>query len=491
MTDDPLTRAVARLDEIASPLTWDEVDARVAEAGTADADAPAAASARVDAPAAGGTKGSGRDQDGEAGVPGRPADDRPVAGGASGAARGRRRMAVLGAAVAAVGLAVVGLVAWPDASTDRDRTRTGPTPTDSPAATPRPEAGTTAPGQEPVTTAPATRTLRTFPVTAFTGTEYLVWGGEAGANDVSQRADGFAVDVGTGAVRAIPVAPIDPRSAATGVWTGTELIVCCGTGQADGYPGDTRSAAAWNPTTGRWREIARPPAPVARSFPASVWTGELMVVLATGPAVATYDPATDRWTEVAAPPEVARLPVAAWTGDEVILWNPSYGSGVVPPDGAVADRGWRWSPGGDAWEPLPELPNGARTQLGSMAWSGDEVVVWGASTDVDGLGVGARWRPGDDGWRPVTPSPQGPVETYNGTYGSQALVPDHRGRIIVRALDGDDVDASTPVFAYDPGSDTWTPTDLVIDGFHPTFDVAAGTIVVPDEAAPIVGPSPP
>jgi hypothetical protein len=454
MTDDQLTRAVAKLDEIASPLTWDEVEGRAAEAESAVGDAP-------------------------------------PAGGASGAARRRRRMAVLVAAIAAVGLAVVGLAAWPDPSTERTRTRTGPMPTDSPATSPRPETGTTAPGQGPMTTAPATRTLRTFPVTAFTGTEYLVWAGEAGANDVSQRADGFAVDVGTGAVRAIPVAPIDPRSGATGVWTGTELIVCCGTGQPDGYPADTRSAAAWNPATGRWRELARPPASVARSFPASVWTGEVMVVMATGPAVATYDPATDRWTEVATPPEVAELPEAAWTGDEVILWNPTYGSGILPPDGAVADRGWRWSPGRDAWEPLPELPAGARTQLGSMAWTGDEVVVWGASTAVDGLGVGARWRPGDDRWRPVAASPQGPVETHVGTSGSQALAPDHRGRVIVRALDDNDADWAGPLFAYDPGSDTWTPTDLALDGHHPTFGVAAGAVVVPDEAAPFVGQVPP
>ena len=43
--------------------------------------------------------------------------------------------------------------------------------------------------------------------------------------DVSQRADGFAVDLATGAVRPIPAAPIDPRAGATGVWTGSELIV--------------------------------------------------------------------------------------------------------------------------------------------------------------------------------------------------------------------------------------------------------------------------
>lgn len=121
------------------------------------------------------------------------------------------------------------------------------------------------------------------PVVAVADEEYLVWAGEAGENDISHRADGFAVDLASGSVRAIPVAPIDPRPGATGVWTGDELIVCCGTGQADGFRADTRSAAAWVPETSRWRELARPPASIARSFAAAVWTGEVIVVVAPGP----------------------------------------------------------------------------------------------------------------------------------------------------------------------------------------------------------------
>lgn len=349
---------------------------------------------------------------------------------------------------------------------------------------------TTVPPDATATTGPATRTLRTSPVTAFTGAEYLVWSGEAGANDTSQRADGFAVDVRTGEVRSIPVAPIDPRSGATGVWTGSELIVCCGTGQADGYRVDTRSAAAWDPATGEWRTLARPPEAIARSYPTSVWTGDLMIVVATGPAAAAYDPGTDRWAEIPVPPIVGRRPESIWTGNEMVVWDSHWGSGealMYPLTGALADRGWTWAPGSDAWSELPALPEGSRTRLGSIAWTGRDVVVWGQSTHNDALGVGARWTPGADEWRPIAPSPQGPVaDAYNGTPGSQTLAADADldGRVIVKGLDGA---SSPPLYIYSADTDEWIPTQLTVPGFHPNISLVGDRVLVPDSDDPIIG----
>jgi hypothetical protein len=444
MTEDPLTSALTALHRVPAQVSWDDVERRLAQHA-----APS-----------------------------------PAFGGGRRPGRGRTRLIV---ALVAAGVLVVGLIKiWPDGRSDP--VRTGPQPTDAPSTAP--SSPSTADGAESsATTAPATRTLRTSAVVAVTGSQYLVWAGEAGANDASQRSDGFAVDLETSVVSPIPVAPIDPRSGATGVWTGTELIVCCGTGHADGFTADTRSAAAWNPATAEWRTLARPPAAVARSYPASVWTGELMVVMATGPAVATYDPATDTWSEVTAPPAIDRSPEAAWTGSEVVLWDARYGSGRVPPDDAVADRGWRWTPGSEAWEPLPDLPPGSRTQLGSMGWTGSEIVVWGESTGADGTGVGARWRPGDDMWTSIAPSPQGRVDAFDGTPGSQTVVSDpEHGRVLIRALDGRD--AASPLFEFDPATNRWIDTEVVISGFHPSLAVANGQLFIPDQATPVIGSVP-
>lgn len=442
MTDDRVRTAVAALQNVPPPVDWRDVERHLAQ----------------------------------------PTPEVPNVDGESiGRRTGLRVVVCLGLAAAVVASAIV---LWPDSRPDSVRT-TRPTGQTNPPTSPPPAVdGDT----DTSTSPPAAQTLRSDPVVAVAGGEYLVWGGEAEASN-TPLGDGFSVNIGTGAVRPIPAAPIDPRAGATGVWTGTELIVCCGTGQADGFNVDTRSAAAWNPATGAWRTLSRPPATVARSFPASVWTGELMVVMATGPAVAIYDPGTDTWSERPTPRAIDGEPEAAWTGAEVILWDRRYGSGRVPPDGAVADQGWRWAPGEATWERLPDLPPGSRTQLGSMVWTGSDLVVWGESTSVDGLGVGARWRPGDDTWTPVAPSPQGRVSAFDGTPGSQSVASDpERNRVLVRGLDGGD--AVPPTFLYDPERDTWTNTGLQVAGYHPSLALADGQVFAPNGASPIVGPTP-
>ena len=402
-----------------------------------------------------------------------PATDPPHVRAGGPWRRARAAIVIVAASAAAVALLIAVVDDEPRTTELRDETPTSPT---SDVVT---SSSTTS------TTIVAGSTYRVSPVVAFTGDEYLVWSGEAGS-EAAVRADGFAVDIETGAVRAIPPAPIGPRSGATGVWTGTELIVCCGTGSADGYGHDTRSAAAWDPVSGTWRTLARPPAAIARSYPTSVWTGELMIVMATGPAVATYDPTTDTWTEEAAPPAIDRSPGAIWTGEEVVLWDSRYGAGFIdPPSPEVADQGWRWAPGRDEWLPLPELPEASRTRLGGMAWTGEEVVVWGQSTADDTLGTGARWRPGDEEWRPIRSSPRGPIaDPYNGTPGSQALAPTGDGSGAIRDLDAD------VLYLYDPVTDRWTDTGLALDGWNPHFGVYGGRAFVPDEATPILGDLP-
>jgi hypothetical protein len=397
--------------------------------------------------------------------------------------RARRFVAVAAALLLAAGAAFALL----DRSDDPDVVTNDPTTTSVAVTTTTADATTTTIGEQ--------STHRTFPVIAVTDNEYLVWSGEAGS-DAALRSDGFAYDVASGSVRAIPPAPIAARSGATGVWTGSELIVCCGTGRADGYGSDTQSAAAWDPASGEWRELARPPESIARSYPTAVWTGSRVVVVAPGPAAAEYDPESDTWREIEPPPIQGRQPTAVWTGDEVIVWDPVYGTATVPPSGGVEDRGWRWTPGDEAWTELPSLPEGSRTRLGSMAWTGGEIVVWGLSTVDDALGVGARWRPGDAGWRPAAASPQGAVpDPYEGTPGSQAITATADGRVLVKGIDGGvaapDGEPGPPLYLYDPSADRWTTTAVFVDGYHPDLLVVGTQVLVPDRVHPAIGTLPP
>ncbi len=123
--------------------------------------------------------------------------------------------------------------------------------------------------------------------------------------------------------------PLEGRIGAAAVWTGAEVLVWGGT---DASGTAFRNGAAFDPSTGRWRELPLAPPP-ARAFSVAVWTGAEMVVVGgvdgddrvlTG-AVA-YDPAEDSWRELdVAWGAVNPLADAVWTGERVVV------VGAIPP----------------------------------------------------------------------------------------------------------------------------------------------------------------
>jgi hypothetical protein len=377
----------------------------------------------------------------------------------------RHRLAVI-AAVLALLVALAAIVGSLDGPEDNPPRVTTPT-TDAPSPS----------------TLPATRTSRTFPVTVWTGEQYLVWGGEGGDGEASARADGFAYDPATDEVTDIPVAPIGPRSSAAGVWSGEELLVCCGYEISSDPARDTATAAAYDPDARTWRRLPAPPAGTDRAFGAAVWTGDEMIVVfganegGEGLAVA-YDPDTDTWTQLATPPgTLSRIPESAWTGDAMIVWS-----------GEGPDRGYQYDPAADEWSSLPDLPAAAATRDGSIAWTGSEIVVYGQAANDETRAVGARWRPGDENWRPISDAGLPPIEWYEGTPGSQSVVWDDASqRVIVWPTRGDEYapDRPAPLLAYDPATDTWSRLGPTALGFHPQLIAAEGRLLQADSEHPI------
>jgi hypothetical protein len=388
--------------------------------------------------------------------------------------RGRIAVAVAAAAI----VAVVVVVATRDSDAPRtprisSSGSTGPVPT------------------QPVpTTLPETRSNRHLAVTAWTGSQYLVWSGEAAQFDAeSGRADGWMYDPQTDRSTEIPVAPIAPRSAAAGVWTGEELIVCCGLRVADGTEYDTGTAAAYRPETRTWRRLADPPAVGARGFGAAVWTGTEMIVVFAGRddqgprATIAYDPATDRWRRLADPPELAISPQAAWTGQEMIVWSPEYGFR------SNLDRGYRYDPATDSWSTLPDVPAANAPSLGSMAWTGDEIIVYGQSAVDETRAAGARLRLGDDAWTPLPDPGLLPIDWGEGTPGSQSLAWNARGHeLVVWPVHGSEYGtAGPPLLTFDPDLGTWTQIVLAASlGYEPDLKVGLGALFRPDRERPVV-----
>ena len=174
----------------------------------------------------------------------------------------------------------------------------------------------------------------------------------------------------------LPHGPLSARVPATGVWTGTELVVLggsdapqCGWGADCFVPANPLAdGAALELGTGEWRRL--PDAPTAFATAQSVWTGRLVLVAAQttfldpARALLALDPATDTWSMRAAPPgDITGDPV--WTGDQWIF-------PAVPGSGD-----WHYLPDEDRWERGSADPLGRLTER-QLVWADGRLVAIGS-----------------------------------------------------------------------------------------------------------------
>lgn len=182
----------------------------------------------------------------------------------------------------------------------------------------------------PTTGAPPAAAFEDHNVAAvWTGTEMLVWGGNAEA-PIGYVNTGGRYNPTTDSWSAIPTtgAP-SPRKNFTPVWTGTEMIVWGGN-NGNCY----NDGARYNPTTNTWTAMSMTNAPSPRDTYGAVWTGSKMIIwggndntsdLADG---YEYDPATDTWATISGynAPSARWGPTALWTGTNMLVWSGSTGS---------------------------------------------------------------------------------------------------------------------------------------------------------------------
>src|SRR5581483_7234422 len=185
------------------------------------------------------------------------------------------------------------------------------------------------------------------------------------------------------------VGPLRSRVGHVSVWTGSELVVWGGEPAADG--------AAYNPSTASWRRIRPAPFP-ASTGAASAWTGfELLVwggdtggpravVTANGGA---YDIGADVWRRLSPAPLTARRPLAAaWTGERFVVVGGTTGDGEWLADGAAYD------PQSNRWTAVAPLPIAFRQAV--AMWTGQELVVFGTTSDDPAKSTAVAWHPASD-----------------------------------------------------------------------------------------------
>src|SRR5262249_29133805 len=137
----------------------------------------------------------------------------------------------------------------------------------------------------------------------------------------------------------------DARTDHTAVWTGTEMIVWGG--NASTY---FNTGGRYNPATDSWTATSTANAPDGRLIHTAVWTGSEKIIWGRqGPLRPTgfcntggrYNPSTDSWTATSTinPPVARAYDTAVWTGSEMIVW------GGYP----YTNSGGSYEPGTDTW----------------------------------------------------------------------------------------------------------------------------------------------
>lgn len=286
----------------------------------------------------------------------------------------------------------------------------------------------------------------------WTGSRFLVWGGEVAAGTYSAAGAAYdpALDVWT------PFSPFQAPSARTGmsgVWTGTEFVLWGGFG--GGYLED---GAAFHPGSGVWRAIATSGAPEARDRHVALWTTGGMLVWggrnAGGPlgSGGLYLPDTDTWTPLILPnaPEARMGATAVWTGQRALIWGGQGMGGSLNTGGELLfdDFG-----GAFEWRSVP-TDGAPRARHGHRAvWTGTAMLIWGGmDANGDPLDDGAAYQPSTGAWTAL-PSAGAPTARHD-------HVAVWTGQEMVIAGGMTRTGPVSDGAAFDPSSGRWRPLSV-------------------------------
>jgi hypothetical protein len=311
---------------------------------------------------------------------------------------------------------------------------------------------------------------RTGAATAWTGTEYIAWGGTDGT---TVFADGVVVDPATGDIRTMSTAPIDARTGALAVWTGREVIIAGGaSGLGLSEPLTSQPAAAYDPAADQWRLIPRsnvqldllggPPAPI------TVWTGtELYALLDNVGGV--FDPASGLWLALPRVPGESLL-AAVWDERELLVVTSTSSAAIAvyayePVDARPANDDMMESAGG-AWQEVSISP--AAISGSVAAWADGRLLIAGGGDPGGTTWGSASFDPTTGEWRRLDATPYHPGADLVWT-GTEALFVIKGGFTVIDPVTGQITEKSSPMWLH-PGTAHGTGDGAVFLGEVNTDD---------------------
>jgi hypothetical protein len=228
---------------------------------------------------------------------------------------------------------------------------------------------------------------RSSHLAAWTGSVMVIWGGMQ-QNPLAHVNDGARYIPLTDTWQ--PMSTVNaptPRSRATAVWTGTEMIVWGGSDSATFQ--DLNDGASYNPATDTWQPLTTTGAPSGRSGHTAVWTGSEMIVWGGVASAAwtntggRYSPASGTWgpTAISGAPQARNNHAAVWTGSRMVVWGGTAGTAGNPP----LNTGGRYDPVANLWQPATTA--GAPSRPGVLVQAGQNMMVWGGISSVSDTAV--------------------------------------------------------------------------------------------------------
>ena len=265
--------------------------------------------------------------------------------------------------------------------------------------------------------APAARQI---PTTVWTGSRLFVWGGVETVTPFNALGDGAMYDPATDRWRSVAASPILlPTGRGTAAWTGSRVFVM------------DAAAVQYDPVLDRWSNTNFVGQPTARIYSTVVWTGSQVLVWGgldrnTFSGIrdgARYDPTFDTWTAMstAGAPSGRGVPVAVWTGTELLIWGGYEVRGTLQ----ILGNGALYNPATNTWRPMSTVGAPLARMLTAYAWTGTELIVWGGA---DGLRTshadGAAFDPSTNSWRslPAAGAPSRRLGMAYGWTGTELLI---------------------------------------------------------------------
>lgn len=225
------------------------------------------------------------------------------------------------------------------------------------------------------TNCPTARNLHTA-VWADTPLLMIVWGGQTSSGPVNNGCTYEPVGDTWLTPTAATGAPLVRRNH-TAVWSGTEMIIWGG--EAGATPRPANTGGRYNPTgSGSWIDTNRTYAmPSPRVGHTGVWTGSEMIIWGgyDGGYINTggqYTPATDAWTATGTGtncPDARSGHSAVWSGNEMIVWG---GADLV----GKKTTGGRYYPSSRAWLTTSGVGPGIRAYQ-TAVWTGVYMIIRG------------------------------------------------------------------------------------------------------------------